>query len=85
MQQNLPQGFRNMMLEMRQGVAAIARDAGTIDDQRHILRQLVQVQEVCVACHRAYKLAPGEPVPTGAGRDAPPATLSIHNEDDSRQ
>ena len=61
MQQNLPQPFRSMMFEMRKGVAEVARDAVTVGDRLHTLRQLARVQQVCIACHQVYKLAPGRP------------------------
>ena len=56
MQQNLPQGFRDLLLDMRLGLAAVA-EAAAADDAGQSLRHLVRVQQTCVACHRSYRLA----------------------------
>lgn len=55
MQQNLPQPFRAMLLEMREGVAA-AGAAATAKDGRRTLQALARVQSVCVGCHDSYRL-----------------------------
>lgn len=65
MQKNLPQEFRTLMFAMRQGIADIARDVDAVKDPKHSLRQLAQVHQVCVACHRGYKLVSGDPGPWG--------------------
>lgn len=56
-QKLLPQEFRGLMLQMREGVSAIGAAADK-DDMRPALRQLAQVQSTCIACHRIYRLAP---------------------------
>lgn len=61
MRRNLPQPFRAMMLQMREAIAAVGQDAATRNDPLHSLRQLHRVQEVCVACHQAYRLEAGHP------------------------
>ncbi|WP_139058742.1 hypothetical protein [Thiorhodococcus drewsii] len=56
MRSNLPQPFRLMMLQMRQGIAEIASDAVAVSDPMHTLGQLSRVQQVCIACHATYRL-----------------------------
>ena len=56
MQHNLPQGFRTMMLQMRERIAAIEQAAMTRQDPQQILHQLWQVQHICIACHQMYRL-----------------------------
>lgn len=73
MRRNLPQPFRLMMLQMREAIADVGRDALAHNDPLHSLRQLQRVQEVCVACHNAYRLEAGQPDAgsqplTGVGR-----------------
>lgn len=65
MRRNLPQPFRVMMLQMREGIAEVGRDAVTRNDPLHSLRQLHRVQEVCIACHQAYRLESGSPDAAG--------------------
>ena len=59
MRRNLPQPFRLMMQQMREGIAELGRDAVVRNDTMHTLRQLHQVQQVCVTCHEAYRLQDG--------------------------
>ncbi|MFC7335185.1 hypothetical protein [Rhodocista pekingensis] len=61
MRRNLPQTFRLLMLQMREDMAEIGRDAVSRNDPAHTLRQLHKVQTVCIACHDAYRLEPGVP------------------------
>jgi hypothetical protein len=61
MRRNLPQPFRAMMLEMREAIAGVGRDAVAYNDPLHSLRQLHRVQLVCVACHQVYRLEAGHP------------------------
>jgi len=55
MQKNLPQSYRDMLLERRLIIEEIARDARAIKDPFHTVRQIAQIQRVCVACHLTYR------------------------------
>lgn len=62
MQKNLPQPFKDMLLEMRETVAEIERDAKGVKQQKHTLEQLSRIHNLCVSCHEVYRattLPPG--------------------------
>lgn len=56
MQKNLPQGFKDMLLGMRETLADIEKDAQASSDAKHSLRQLATIQSLCVSCHSVYRV-----------------------------
>lgn len=56
MQKNLPQPFKDMLLEMRETVAEIEKDSKGVRQQKHTLEQLSRIQNLCVSCHDVYRV-----------------------------
>ena len=55
MQKNLPQAYRDMLLQRRLIIEEIARDVDAVKDPFHTVRQISQIQRICVACHLTYR------------------------------
>lgn len=60
MQAVMPPHWGSMMRQMRQEFMQIAEDARQGADGTRILQRLHSAQEVCIACHEAFRLTPSE-------------------------
>ena len=59
LREKLPLEFKKLGHATHQGFDDLARDAESLGDANHALRQLGQVMSNCVSCHAMYRLETG--------------------------
>ena len=59
LREKLPLEFKKLGHATHQGFDDLARDAESLGDANHSLRQLGQVMSNCVSCHAMYRLETG--------------------------
>jgi cytochrome c556 len=60
LREKLPLEFRKLGQATHQGFDDLARDAESLGDANHALKQLGQVMGNCVSCHAMYRLETGK-------------------------
>jgi len=60
LREKLPMQFKKLGQATHQGFDDLARDADSLGDANHALRQLGQVMDNCVSCHAVYRIETGK-------------------------
>jgi len=60
LREKLPLQFKKLGQATHQGFDDLARDADSLGDANHALRQLGQVMSNCVSCHAVYRIETGK-------------------------
>lgn len=60
LREKLPMEFRKMGHATHQGFDDLARDAESLGDANHALKQLGSVMSNCVSCHAVYRIETGK-------------------------
>jgi hypothetical protein len=72
----LPAEFMRLGMSVHQDFDNIARDAQSIKDPRHTLRQLSEAMKKCDSCHAGYQIRVRE---SAAGKETSPAHRHQHH------
>ncbi|MDP2833270.1 MAG: hypothetical protein Q8Q28_08255 [Pseudomonadota bacterium] len=60
LREKLPMQFKKLGHATHQGFDDLARDADSLGDANHALKQLGQVMSNCVSCHAMYRIETGK-------------------------